>query len=120
MSSKEYFTLNVLFAALLFCLFTIAALSTNHDHFVECQVVKFTGKVCESCGLTRDFISFAHLEFRSPINQQSIFVFLWFFLQWIARIILAFLPFSTSAKLKWVDLFLSAITCVLVFLPFWI
>lgn len=120
MSNKEYFLFNVLFVALLLCLFIIPTFLDGSESLVSCQVLESTGKECKSCGLTRDFISFTHLDFRSPLNSQSIFVFLWFLFQLIGRAILAMISSSITPKLIKYDLYISVFTGILVFLPFWI
>ncbi len=120
MSKKEYILFNVLLVALLFCLFIIAFVSNENTNLISCQMVKVTGQECSSCGLTRDFIAFTHLDFRSPINDQSIFVYLWFLFHLIIRSILILRPKCINPNLmKW-DLMISLLTGIVVFLPFWI
>ena len=120
MSNKEYSLLNILFVALLFCLFVIALFFDVDSNFISCQVLETTGKECKSCGLTRDFASFSRFDFSSPINDQSIFVFTWFVLQFITRIILITFSSKIGSKVMKLDMFISLLSGILVFLPFWI
>jgi len=120
MSNKEYSLLNVLFVALLFCLFVVSFFYDVDNNFITCQVLEATGKECKSCGLTRDFVSFTHLDFKSPINDQSIFVFIWFVLQFLIRIVLVFLTSRMNDKVMKYDLIISLLSGIIVFLPFWL
>ena len=119
MSNKEYYLMNVFFVALLFALFLIASVADASGSFISCQVVELTGNECSSCGLTRDFISFTHFNFKSPINDKSIFVFVWFLAQFLMRIVIMIKPTLISQKLKWYDLVISASSVILLFLLFW-
>jgi hypothetical protein len=51
-----------------------------------------TGKPCATCGMTRDFSSILHLDFDTTrlINKLSVSVFLFFFIQLVARLLLSF------------------------------
>jgi len=120
MSNKEYYLMNLLFVALLFGLFLISFLADNSTNFITCQVLVLTGKECKSCGLTRDFMSFAQLDFNSPINNQSIFVFFWFLIQLLVRITTVIMPTVIGQKLKWFDLIITTCSAIFVFLPFWL
>ena len=119
MSSKEYLLLNIIFAALLFCLF-ISGYFIELDNVTSCQVLELTGTECSSCGLTRDFISFSRLNFNSPINKHSIMVFLWFVLQFIIRILLIFLPPKLRLKAVGFDIIFCMVSGIAIFIPFWI
>jgi len=120
MSSKEYTLFNVLFVAFLICIFVLPLLIGQGDSFISCQILEATGEVCSSCGLTRDFSSFLHLDFKSPINEQSIFVFIWFVFQLIVRVVLVMLSSIVSTKMMIYDMFISMLSGIMVFLPFWI
>lgn len=119
MSKTEYRLFNVLCFALLFCFFLYLIIGGNTTSRISCQILKETGEACSSCGLTRDFKSFSRFDFSQPINQNSLFVFAWFVFQFIGRGILSALPMNTSSQFKKLDLFLTVITVMAVFLPFW-
>jgi hypothetical protein len=119
MSSKEYLILNIIFAALLFCLF-ISSYFVESNPLISCQVLGLTGKECNSCGLTRDFRSFSHLNFNNPINSQSIIVYSWFMLQFLIRILLIQIPSNLRDRVVKFDIIFSIVSGIGVFLPFWI
>lgn len=119
MSSKEYLLLNIIFAALLFISFS-AGFVLDQNAFMSCQVLEVTGKECTGCGLTRDFMAFSQLDFQTPINPRSIFVFLWLVAQMCLRITIAILPSMAERKIMVYDLIFSLTTGVIVFLPFWL
>lgn len=118
MSSKEYFILNIIFAALLFCLF-ISSYFVESDPLITCQILELTGKECNSCGLTRDFKSFSHFNFKSPLNSHSIFVYSWFMLQFILRLILIQIPSNYRDMVVRFDIIFTTLSGLAVFLPFW-
>jgi len=120
MSDKEYVLLNILLVALLIGLFLVSVISKDDAGFISCQVLESTGKECNSCGLTRDFISFSHFDFKSPINSQSIFVYFWFLIQLIGRSIVLLRRSVINTRLKIIDFVLSIVTGIGVFLPFWL
>ena len=120
MSHKEYQLFNVIVAGLLFALFIISLLANQDSPMVSCLVLERTGEMCGSCGLTRDFISFSHLNFDSPINSKSKFVYVWFLGQFFFRTILTFYPNTLNSTLKKVDLVVSIISGIFVFLSLWI
>lgn len=120
MSNKEYYLMNLLFVALLFGLFVSTFIIDIGSHLASCQVLEHTGEQCKSCGLTRDFISFTHLDFESPVNEQSIYVILWFLIQLLVRVVLVTRSNLIGPKLKWTDLILSTCSAIFVFFPFWI
>ncbi|MEM9548915.1 MAG: hypothetical protein AAGA77_23215 [Bacteroidota bacterium] len=76
--------------------------------------------MCSSCGLTRDFIAFSKLDFDSPVNDKSKFVYSWFLLQFIVRSIFTLNPSLVTSGLKKKDLWMSAFSGILVFLFLWI
>jgi hypothetical protein len=119
MSSKEYLILNIIFAALLFLLF-IACFIFTTESFISCQVVELSGKECNSCGLTRDFIAFAHLDFEKALNENSIYLFFWFLIQLVMRIFIILLPPRWRLKATIYDLIFSFVSGIIVFLPLWI
>ncbi len=119
MSSKEYTLFNVFFVALLFCLFLTSLFLDENNNSLSCQILEITGTECKSCGLTRDFIAFSHLDFRSPINKHSIFIFVWFLFQLIGRTVIVLRLRSIDSKLIMYDFIILLFTGILVFLPFW-
>lgn len=119
MSNKEYQLFNVLFVAFLICIYLGGLFLDDAKGLPSCQVLEATGQECKSCGLTRDFIAFAHLEFQSPINQQSIFVFMWIVIQLVLRIAISAKPSLIDPKLMKYDLIISLSTAIFIFAPFW-
>lgn len=120
MSNKEYRLLNILFVAFLLILFTTAIFYNSENTLVSCQVLEITGKPCKSCGLTRDFVSFARLDFSLPVNDQSIFVFLWFALQLFVRFLLVLFASYIKPVLMRYDVLLTILSGLVVFAPFWL
>lgn len=120
MSNKEYSLLNLLFVALLICLFAACFFIDTNDLVVSCQVLKSTGDPCKSCGLTRDFVAFTNLNFANPVNDQSFVVFIWFAIQLLVRTMLVSIPSRLVAKVMHYDLAISVISAITVFFPFWI
>jgi hypothetical protein len=75
MNRSEYEFLNriivtiTLISALLFILL-------NQGGYIQCALLNITGQECKSCGLTRDFLSFLNFNFESPVNSQSLPLFI--------------------------------------------
>lgn len=119
MSSKDYYVLNIIFAALIFCLLVSGFFIDSSAQF-SCQVLEQTGKECKSCGLTRDFVSFNQLDFDNPINEHSLKLYTWFLLQLLIRILLLLIPSGVRSKLIVYDLIFLMVSAIYVFVPLWI
>ena len=119
MSSKDYVLLNIIFAVLFFTVL-IAGLIIEPDMQISCQVLKETGKECKGCGLTRDFVSFSHFDYKDPINTNSLPIYIWTVIQFMVRIVIISLPKRIRPKLMRFDLVLTIGSAFLVFLPLWI
>ena len=120
MNHREYRLLNAVVMILLFIIFVFSITTTKDSKFIPCQVLTNTGKTCNSCGLTRDFIAYSHLDFSDPINENSKFVYIWFLFQFILRSIITLKPSYIGARLMKVDLVLTILSGTLAFIPLWI
>jgi len=121
MSNKEYRLFNILLVA--FSLVLVVFLYLLNGDGVptfSCQVFQRTGTPCGSCGLTRDFVSFILLDFTSPINSQSIYVFTWWVAHILVRSLIVAFPILNTPNARKLDLVISLISAFVVFLPFWI
>ncbi len=89
--------------------------------FPECQLKKVHGLECNSCGLTRDLLSFFTLDFDKPINPNSIYVFLFIISQIAFRSIISISRFNKLRSLVMFDFFFTPI-CFLVCIitPYWL
>jgi hypothetical protein len=109
----------------LFALIVILLLLTYKQAGGElyCQVKAVTGIPCSSCGLTRDFLSFINLDFKSPINPNSIKLFGFVIIQALYRIGITtkLLKFKIANIKKTIslDILLTAIMAIVTLIQFW-
>lgn len=118
MSSKEYLLLNIIFGALFFSVL-ITGLIIEADMQISCQVLKETGKECKGCGLTRDFISFSHFDYKDPINANSLSIYVWIVIQCFVRIGIMAVSKGIRPKFMLFDLVFTIGSALYVFLPLW-
>jgi hypothetical protein len=93
-------------------------------HPVGCVIRDITGKDCPSCGFSRAFSYYTHLQFEEGrgFNARSLPVFIFFAVQLAWRGgLTAFFLFTrrqqVSARLEWTDAALSAVFFLWAFLP---
>jgi hypothetical protein len=62
-----------------------------NNHPLDCVIKKHTGKNCSSCGISRAFSNFTHLNFSEgkQYNKHAFIIFIYFLLQFVFRVILA-------------------------------
>ena len=94
-----------------------------NDHPVDCIVKLYTGKDCPTCGFSRAFSYYTHLQFKEAksYNPLSFNVFLFFLIQLALRF-LVLLYFFTGRKiippiLIKIDVIISISLFLLAFLP---
>ena len=120
MNRKEYFIFNVLLFVLLLLLFLATFIIDPSSSPISCQFYEATGQVCSSCGLTRDFVSFSHFDFQGPINKNSIYVYTFFLIQLCYRFFAALINKRITPVIMKLDLLISVVSIIAVFLPFWL
>lgn len=92
-------------------------------HPINCVIKQYTGKECSTCGLSRAFSYFTHLQFSEGknFNAASWPVFLFFIFQFLFRIVLIVYYTFISKKINPLviktDVLISICTFLLAFLP---
>ena len=84
MNSAEYISLNriiVLAGSSLVLFFVLLSFSGTPT----CIHLIYTGQDCNSCGVTRDVLSFLQFDFSNPINTNSYRIFAFGVLQFLYR-----------------------------------
>jgi hypothetical protein len=63
------------------------------NHPISCFMKEKTGETCPSCGISRSFSPYTHLEFKKAmeLNKYSFRIFLFFILQFMLRLFFIFL-----------------------------
>jgi Protein of unknown function (DUF2752) len=87
---KDYKILNTIFIGILILMFGYAFFFAYDSHSVACVYVKTYGIPCPTCGITRAFSEILHLRFKHAIqlNILSIYLFTFFFVQLLLRLII--------------------------------
>ena len=110
--------LNIIITGVLGLVFLYSGFFVSTDYAIDCSYKTQFGIECVSCGFSRDFASFCHLDFGDKINPYSTGLFLFCFIQFVWRL---FFSFKTSFKeqlLIRIDLSLTVLTFILLVGPY--
>jgi len=94
-----------------------------NQHPIPCQIKKYSGKDCPSCGFSKAFSQYSHLQIEEGrrINERSFPVLLFFLFQFSIRSAVLLWFFTThkviAASLIKIDLIISISFFLLAFLP---
>jgi hypothetical protein len=123
MNLHDYYRFNLIFIIIFSLIIIAAVVYYNINDSIECQVKTVTGVACNSCGLTRDFVSFLKLDFENTVNKNSLKVFILLMSQLIYRSLIAVnLLKWTKDKVKnvfLIDLIFSIASLLAIVLLFW-
>ena len=138
MQLNEYIFFNRVVVIVLVVVVAVGVVMIDQDS-LKCAHLSITGYECNSCGVTRDFLSFMRLNFSQPNNQYSLNLFLYCIMQFMYSMFIAsvglkvlknqekqnsfLIEYFIRGGIKKViiaDAMITFLFGVLVFLPFWI
>ncbi len=94
-----------------------------NQHPIPCLIKKYSGKDCPSCGFSKSFSHYSHMQIEEgrKINQRSFPVLLFFLFQFSIRSAILLRFFTThkiiSSRFIKIDLIISISFFLLAFLP---
>jgi hypothetical protein len=121
--TPAYVTICLVFFILIGMGFAYSYFFYPNNHPVNCMIRSYTGKDCPSCGFSRSFSYYTHLQFREgkTYNTLSFPVFLFLFFQFILRgsVVFYFLTARKiiSERLIKIEVIISILLFLLAFLP---
>ncbi len=117
---SEYRLLNIVLAGVLGLIFLYSGFFVSTDYAINCSYKSQFGVDCVSCGFSRDFASFTHLDFGKKLNQYSSGVFLFCFIQFVIRVFLVFQNKLKENKYARIDVWFSLFLLVVLVGPYFI
>ena len=87
-NKKEYFIVNLIFILIIGVVFGYSYFFYPNDQPIQCVYKAYTGKNCSTCGFSRAFSSFTHLNYTEGVNYNAhaFGCFLFFLFQFLLRI----------------------------------
>lgn len=123
LKTPSYLIISWVFFILIGMAFGYSYLFYPNKHPVNCILKEKTGKDCPSCGFSRSFSHYTHLEFKEGIasNPLSLPVFIYFLLQFLFRFLLILNYrvrfFELHSKFIKTDIIISISGFLFAFLP---
>ena len=115
---SAYRLLNITLTGVIGLIFLYSGFFVSTDLAITCSYKAQFGVECVSCGFSRDFAAFTHLDFSDKINPYSAGLFLFFFIQFIGRIVVLLLkPNKEEQVIRW-DVWLSVVLFVVLIGPY--
>ena len=101
---NTFLSIGMLLSAIIFFL-------AYQNNGIQCMHLGLNGQPCPSCGISRDFMDFLRLQFESPINAKSPFLFISLFGQFLFRLTSSIFEGYWPIQKKWIqkDILLSGI-----------
>jgi hypothetical protein len=122
-NKKEYFIVNLIFIIIIGVVFGYSYFFYPSDQPIECVYKAYTGKACSTCGFSRAFSAFTHLNYAEGVayNTNAFGCFLFFLFQVILRsiaVVLYFMnPLKPSRSFIIAELVVTVIFFLIVFCP---
>jgi hypothetical protein len=123
-SISQYKWINLGLALVLVWVFIYPIFILDTSQALSCTHVQLIGKICNSCGLSRDFRNILNGLYWSGdaamINRQSLKVFIFFLVLFLSRFIIYIKPKTFSLTVFLIlDILLHLILGINAFLPFY-
>jgi len=121
--TPAHVTISWVFLILIGIVFGYSYFFYPNSHPIPCMVKEYTGKDCATCGFSRSFSCYSHLQFNSgkSLNPNSWPVFLYLCIQFFLRaFVIFFYSFSgkrVNSTLLKTDILISISGFLLAFLP---
>lgn len=119
---SSYRIINITLAGILGLIFLYSGFFVSTDYALSCYYKSEFGINCVSCGFSRDFANFTHLNFNNPLNKYSLGLFSFFIFQLLFRFIFLFFKSKNENHIQRLDLsitFFLLIFCVGPYLVAW-
>ncbi len=99
-NKKDYFIVNLVFVIIIGVVFGYSYFFYPNDQPIQCIHKLYTGSDCASCGFSRAFSSFMHIDYNEGIsyNRYAFNCFLFFLFQFFLRIVAAILYLIDPSK----------------------
>ncbi len=116
--NQSYFIVNLIFVIIIGVVFSYSYFFYPNNQPVKCVHKQYTGKNCSSCGLSRAFSSFTHLNYTEGknYNPYAFGCFAFFVFQFLLRSAIILLYFFKPEKLTKKNIFLEVLATVIFFL----
>ncbi len=118
---NEYFIINISFIIIIVFIFLYSLVFSNNIHPIKSNCNDSVISACTSKGLSRAFSSILKLDFDKAVkyNKYSLYVFSFFFIQLILRIIFVVINYYNNKKtIVFFDIIISVILFIYCFLYF--
>ncbi len=122
-NKREYFIVNLIFVLIIGVVFGYSYFFYPSDQPIECVYKAYTGKNCSTCGFSRAFSAFTHLNYSEGVsyNTNAFGCFLFFLSQFLLRILAIAIylvnPTKPSRSFIVVELVITVIFFLAVFYP---
>lgn len=122
-NKREYFIVNLIFVLIIGVVFGYSYFFYPNDQPIQCIYKAYTGKNCSTCGFSRAFSAFTHLEYAAGAgyNTNAFGCFLFFLFQFLLRILAGAMylinPSKPSRPFMIIELVITAIFFLVVFYP---
>lgn len=122
-NKREYFIVNLIFIIIIGVVFGYSYFFFPSDQPIECVYKAYTGKECSTCGFSRAFSSFTHLNYLEGVayNANAFGCFLFFLFQLLVRLLAVTLylinPSKPSKAFMITELVITVLFFLAVFYP---
>ncbi len=116
----SYRIINIILAGVLGLIFLYSGFFVATDYALGCYYKSEFGINCVSCGFSRDFANFTHLNFNDSLNQYSLGLFSFFIFQLLLRFIFIFWKRENEKFVFKVDLSLTILLLLLFVGPYFL